>query len=354
MEHTYFITGFPGFIATRLVKELKKTYPCASFYLLVLKQEMNLANERIKMHSANIHLVEGDITQIDLGINKQKRDEIIQNVTHCVHLAALYDLTIPYSPAYACNVQGTEHVLKLVKECRQIKRFCYFSTAYVSGNEKGIVLENRLIKPESFRNHYEHTKYLAEQKVQSIKQDIPVTIIRPGIIVGDSITGETAKFDGPYFMMKFLKRLSYLPIPYIGKTESFIHLVPIDFIINASIFLMHDKRGISKTYHLLSPDSPSVQKAYSLICEELNGKRPSWYLPKNAAESVLSFPIISKWFGVPKEVLSYFSHEAYYDTSQLEEDLKGTGIEYPHFEKFIKPIVQYFNENAENLALKRY
>jgi thioester reductase-like protein len=354
LEHTYFITGFPGFIATRLLTGLRDKYPTASFYLLVLKREMELASKTINAHDDNIHLIEGDITQADLGIPQTKMDELKERVTHIIHLAALYDLTIPYTPAYACNVQGTEHIIQLVKKCKQMKRFCYFSTAYVSGNEKGTVVEDRLIKPASFRNHYEHTKYLAEQKVQAIKGHIPVTIIRPGIIVGDSQTGETAKFDGPYFMMKFLKRFAHLPVPYIGKTESRIHLVPVDFIINASIFLMHDIRGISKTYHLLSPNSPPVQEAYRLISQELNKKKPSWYLPRIAAESVLSISFISKWLGVPKEVLSYFTHEAHYDTYQLEHDLDGTDIEFPQFEQFIKPVVQYFKENADNQALKRY
>lgn len=183
---------------------------------------------------------------------------------------------------------------------------------------------------------------------------IPTTIIRPGIIVGDSITGETIKFDGPYFMMQFLNRLARLPIPNIGKSTSKIHLVPVDFIIKASVFLMHDPRGESKTYHMLSPDSPSIQEAYSLLCQELTGKKPSWTLSRMFAERLLSISILSKWLGVPYETLSYFSHDAQYDTTQLVRDLQGTEITCPPFKEYVGAIVQYYKNNASDYNLKRY
>lgn len=353
MRHFYFITGFPGFIATRLLDALRHEYPTSKFFLLVLKHEREIAKKKLE-GIENTYIIEGDITIKDLGISDILRHELTERITHCIHLAALYDLTVDYSPAYSCNVTGTEHVIDFVKQCKNIKRFCYYSTAYVSGNEKGKVSENQLIEPAGFRNFYEQTKYEAEKKVRLCFEEIPVTIIRPGIIVGDSRTGETIKFDGPYFMMQFLKRLSALPIPYIGRSSSKIHLVPVDFIVKASVFLMHDKRGESKTYHLLSPSSPSIHEAYTLICKALNGKKPSWYIPKSMAERLLSIRSVSRWLGVPPETLSYFSHEAEYDTSQLVRDLEGTEIACPPFGDYVQNIVRYYKENASNTSLKRY
>jgi thioester reductase-like protein len=354
MKHTYFITGYPGFIATELFHALYEQNPESKFYLMILEQEMENAKEKLTMKNENIHLIQGDITKANLGLSPEIRNELINSVTHCIHLAALYDLTIPYTPAYSCNVLGTEHVVQLMKECQLLERFCYFSTAYVSGNAKGKIYENQLITPASFRNHYEHTKFLAEQHVHALMNELPVTIIRPGIIVGDSLTGKTIKFDGPYFMMKFLKKIAIFPIPYIGKSRSFIHLVPIDFIRKATLFLLHDKGAESKTYHLICPDSPSVQEAYTSICRELNQKVPSWYLPRSLASYFLSFSLIAKWLGVPKEVLSYFSHDADYDTSQLSNDLKHSGIEFPQFKNYIKPVVKFFKENAANQSMNKY
>lgn len=354
LEHTYFITGFPGFIATKLLEALQHKYPSSQFYLLTLKQERKIAEQKLKGYGKNTVLLEGDITKEGLGLPDYIRSETAEKITHCIHLAALYDLTAAYSPSYSCNVLGTEHVIKFVKTCKNIKRFGYFSTAYVSGNEKGKIAESSLSEPAGFRNYYEQTKYEAERMVRMYMDELPITVFRPGIIVGDSRTGETIKFDGPYFMMQFLRRLSALPIPYIGRTISKIHLVPVDFIVNASVFLMHDKRGESKTYHLLSPSSPKIHDAYTLICKELNNKKPSWHLPRSIADRMLSISFISKWLGVPRETISYFSHKAEYDTSQLVEDLEGTGITCPPFEEYVPVLVRYYKENAADISLKRY
>ncbi|MFG6495186.1 SDR family oxidoreductase [Fictibacillus sp. UD] len=354
MKHSYFITGYPGFIASKLLKALQTEYPSSSFYLLILKQERQIAEKKLENHHENIRLIEGDITKENLGLSSTDIEHLANHITHCVHLAALYDLTIPYDPAYSCNVIGTKNVLSFVEKCKDLKRFCYYSTAYVSGNEQGEILENDFRKPQSFRNFYEQTKHEAESIVRASMYRIPTTIIRPGIIVGDSITGETIKFDGPYFMMQFLNRLARLPIPNIGKSTSKIHLVPVDFIIKASVFLMHDPRGESKTYHMLSPDSPSIQEAYSLLCQELTGKKPSWTLSRMFAERLLSITILSKWLGVPYETLSYFSHDAQYDTTQLVRDLQGTEITCPPFKEYVGAIVQYYKNNASDYNLKRY
>lgn len=354
MKHTYFITGYPGFIASKLLTALQKEFPASSFYLLVLEKELQLAEKKLGNQQNNIHLLKGDITKNDLGLSSIDINELSDHVTHCIHLAALYDLTIPYLPAYSCNVVGTGHVLSFVRKCKNIKRFCYYSTAYVSGNENGQILEKDLSKPKNFRNYYEQTKHEAEIIVRASLNEIPTTIIRPGIIVGDSETGETLKFDGPYFMMQFLKRLAKLPIPFIGKSNSKIHLVPVDFIVKASVYLMHHCRGESKTYHLLSPDSPSIQDAYTLLSQELTGKKPSWYLPRSVADRVLTFPFISRWLGVPQETLSYFSHEAEYDTSQLVQDLEGSGITCPTFDQYAGALVRFYKVNANDLSLKRY
>ncbi|MBH0173252.1 SDR family oxidoreductase [Fictibacillus sp. 23RED33] len=354
MNHTYFITGYPGFIASKLVDALQKKYPSSTFYLLILKHERELAERKLAPQFDNVFLIEGDITKQDLGLSSNTIVELYKRITHSVHLAALYDLTIAYEPAHLCNVIGTKNVLTFVSKCPNLKRFCYFSTAYVSGDEKGLILENDISMPNRFRNYYEQTKHEAEVLVRDMMDQLPITIIRPGIIVGDSKTGETLKFDGPYFMMQFIKRLAMFPIPYIGKTSSKIHLVPVDFIIEASLFLMHDRVGESKTYHVLSPDSPSIQKAYTLLCQELSGKKPSWTLNRRVAERCLSISYISKWLGVPLETLSYFSHDAIYDTSQLVKDLEGSGIVCRSFEEYVGSMVHYYKNNAKDKNLIRY
>ena len=107
---------------------------------------------------------------------------------------------------------GTSNVNDFVKSLPHLKRYMYFSTAYVAGRREGVILEKELIRPEEFKNYYEETKFEAELLVKNLIGEIPLTIIRPGIVKGHSITGETNKFDGPYFFLNMIDCLSFFPL----------------------------------------------------------------------------------------------------------------------------------------------
>src|SRR5205085_3351346 len=94
-------------------------------------------------------------------------------------------------------------------------RLHYISTCYVSGNLPRVFTEDDLECGQTFNNYYEETKYLAEIEVRSRMTRIPTTIYRPSVVVGDSTTGATQKFDGPYYVIQWLLRqpkLAVLPV----------------------------------------------------------------------------------------------------------------------------------------------
>ena len=95
-------------------------------------------------------------------------------------------------------------MLELCAACERLERLNYVSTAYVAGVRKGVVYEHELALGQAFKNHYESTKFQAEVWVRDAMDDVPTTIYRPAIVVGDSRTGETQKFDGPYYMLRVI------------------------------------------------------------------------------------------------------------------------------------------------------
>ena len=80
------------------------------------------------------------------------------------------------------------------------------STAYVAGDRTGSVYEHELVVGQGFKNHYESTKFQAELWVRQRMDEIPTTVYRPAIVVGDSQNGETEKFDGPYYVLRTISR----------------------------------------------------------------------------------------------------------------------------------------------------
>ncbi|MCF6095047.1 SDR family oxidoreductase [Microaerobacter geothermalis] len=355
MSNVYFFTGFPGFIASRLIQSIIDKNEDATFHLLVHPSQIRRAASKIHNltgeHSGKQEqfiLHSGDIRQENLGLEDPVIKSLRKSITYVFHLAAIYDLAVPKNMAYEVNVKGTHHVNLFVKQMDHLKRYVYFSTAYVSGNRTGRIMEEELDRNQSFKNHYESTKFEAEKLVQDLREEQPTTIIRPGIVIGDSKTGETAKFDGPYFIMRFFDRFRHFPIPYIGRGEVPINLVPVDYVIESTIYLAHSEKGVNKTYHLADPSPYKVREVYQWMCQELLNKSPIGLIPKSFVYGFLSIPFIRQWVKVEKETLDYFDCFAQYDTAQTEADLEGSGIHCPDLRDYISKIVSYYQEHRND------
>lgn len=282
----------------------------------------------------HFQLIPGDITKENLGMDARIQPILQQSVTHVFHLAAIYDLAVPIEIAYRVNIEGTKNVNNWVRSLENLERYIYFSTAYVAGKREGTLYEHELIRPHAFKKHYEETKYEAEVFVDELKKEILLTIIRPGIVKGHSKTGKTTKFDGPYFIFNMIDRLRFLPFfPKISNSNALVNLVPIDFIVNAVIYLSHAKVGEGKTYHLTDPNPYRVEDIYGMIVKEMLGKKLVGRLPLSLLRFSLAFSFIRKFLKVEKEVLDYFTWMGHFDCSEAQKDLQEAGISCPNLKE---------------------
>ncbi|EDL65111.1 SDR family oxidoreductase [Bacillus sp. SG-1] len=350
----YFMTGFPGFISSELIKETLKRHKNDVIYCLhlpIMKEKALVEAKRIEAEagtSQRIVLIEGDICQEGLGISASIKEKLMKEIDYVWHLAAIYDLSVSLKKAYMVNVIGTQNINQFCLELQTLKRYVYFSTAFVAGARGGKLLESELVKPECFHNHYEETKFEAECLVEGMKEQLPVTIFRPGIVKGKSDTGETCKFDGPYFIMNMFHRLSFSPIiPLIGDGESFVNIVPVEYVTDASIYLGHHPSGIGKTYHLTDPHPHKIKEVYSSILWEMRRKKPIGRIPQNLASSLLKFSPLRKYLRVEKEALDYFSWNGLFDCTVTLEDLKSTGIVCTDFLDTVGSMVEFYKRNCE-------
>jgi thioester reductase-like protein len=354
-KNVYFFTGFPGFIATQIIQEIIHHHPGAEFLLLVHPSQADRANRIIDSlvskgcgAYSQYRTLPGDITLPDLGLDEETQAQIKDHVQYLFHLAAIYDLAVLKDVAYQVNVLGTENITNWACGLPNLKRYVYFSTAYVSGNRTGRVYESELDKGQGFKNFYESTKFEAEKVVQAARSSVPTTIIRPGIVMGNSETGETVKFDGPYFIMRMLDRFAKLPIPYVGKGEARLNVVPVDYIVQATCYLSHDLIGEDKVYHLTDPSPYKARDVYRMICEALLDKRPSFTLPSSVVSAMLGVPAFRRWVQVEKEAVEYFDLKAEYDCSEALRDLAGSGIACPDFAEYIPRLVTYYKQHRDD------
>lgn len=352
-RESIFITGFPGFIAGRLLERLAK--PETQFFLLVQPQlveramnEIEEIAERRNTPLESFVIVEGDVTLPKLGISDADLETIQYETTDVFHLAAAYDLAVAKDLAFRVNLQGTRNVNDLVCSLKNLRRYNYVSTCYIAGRRLGEILETDLEHKAGFRNFYEETKYLAELEVEQLKSHLPVTIFRPSVVVGDSQTGETAKYDGIYHLIHYLRKApGLLRVLNVGNNDVKLNLVPVDFVVEAMAQLARDKNAVGKTIALADPAPLTTGELFDVIAKDMTGRKSEFSPPPRLAEWFLNTRISPVITGLPHHGVPYFFVSQTYDTSVSNELLKPHGIACPRFQNYVGNLLDFVEENPK-------
>lgn len=354
---TFFLTGFPGFLGSRLLPRLLRRSPGARAVCLVQPKFAALAKDRVRALEADdptlagrIELVPGDLTVPGLGLDDP--DALASATTEVWHLAAVYDLTVPRDLGMRVNVEGTRNVLRFAERCRGLRRHHYVSTCYVSGRWCGPYRETDLDVGQSFNNFYEETKFLAEVEVAQARDGgMPTTVYRPAIVVGDSRTGETQKFDGPYFLIQWLLRQprDLALVPYVGDpTMVRFNMVPSDFVVDAIEHLSGLEASLGRTYQLADPRPLTVDELLTEMVRATGRRGMRVRLPRRATTWALGhLDALERFVGIPAEAVEYFVHPAHYDTTNTDRDLAGSGIACPRVPDYLPALVRFHCEHRE-------
>ena len=349
-RESIFLTGFPGFIAERLVEKLAKSE--TQFFLLVQPQFVEKAMaaveeiaEATETPLESFSLLDGDITQPGLGISDADLETIQFETTDVYHLAAAYDLAVAKDIAYRVNLDGTKNVNDFVCSVKNLRRYNYVSTCYISGKRTGDILETDLEHNAGFRNNYEETKYLAEIEVERLKATLPVTIYRPSVVVGDSRTGETTKYDGIYYLIHYLRKAPILlRIMNVGNNNVRLNLVPVDFVVDAIAALAHDRDAVGKSIALADPDPLTTAALFDAIAKDLSGRKSEFALPPRFAEWFLNTRISPVITGLPHSGVPYFFVSQNYDTRVADQLLDGHDIKCPRFGDYVGNLLDFIDE----------
>jgi nucleoside-diphosphate-sugar epimerase len=339
-----FFTGFPGFLGSELLPRILRRGDDRALCLVQPKFRA-LAEERAKQLGVadRVTLVEGDLT---LPLEHVRAGDIRE----IYHFAAVYDLSVARDVGMQVNVTGTQRVLDLAERAPRLERLHYVSTCYVSGRHPGLFLEDELEKGQRFNNHYEETKQLAEIEVRKRMTRIPATIYRPSVVVGDSTTGATQKFDGPYFVMRWLMRQPRIAVlPVVGRPSHYrFNVVPRDFVIRAMDHLTSLKDNAGTTYALADPAPLTVDQTIDTIAEATGRKVVRVPLTKTIAKGALQYvPGVYRLMRIPPAAVDYFVHPTSYDTTNATRDLAPAGIRAPNLREYAPRLVEFVRAHPE-------
>jgi len=352
-HETVFLTGFPGFIAGRLVERLAREG--ARFLLLVqpafaerARAEVARICEETGAPPDAFRLMEGDITREDLGLSAPDLAEARAGATTVFHLAAVYDLAVRRDVALRVNVGGTRNVNDFARALPRLRRYHYVSTCYVAGRRTGRILESELAHEAGFRNYYEETKYLAELEVEALKGELPLTIHRPSVVCGDSRTGETAKYDGIYYLINYLRMSPRaLSLANIGNREVRLNVVPVDFVVEAMAALAADERATGETLQLADPEPLTTEELFDVISRNLSGRESLLTVPAPLVRTTLNLPLNERVTGLPRVGVPYFFLKQTYDTQRASALLAPHGVRCPRFPDYVSALIDFVERHPK-------
>src|SRR3954447_7667905 len=344
----HFVTGFPGFIGKKLVHALLDDDPDAQIVCLV---EPRMEEAARNAADKRVEILPGDITDRRLGLAPEDYQRLTAETTNVFHLAAIYNLAVPFDIAQQVNVDGTGHIVEFCQHCEKLERHNYVSTAYVAGTRKNVVYEHELIMGQWFKNHYESTKFQAEVWVRESMDKVPTAIYRPAIVVGDSATGQTQKFDGPYFMLRAIgvSMKRNMPIVKYGRAAAPFNVVPVDFVVNGLMAGSKDEKAIGETFHLVDPEPISAGEVFELLSELYAHKKPSYTLPARPVALALRAKPVKNFFqGIPAESIQYLNHPVRYDARRAGDLMERAGLRLPRFPEYAETMVNFFREHEDD------
>ena len=361
---SYFVTGGTGFIGRNLISLLLRRR--GKIYVLVRKNSMKKL-EKLKSGwgraGQRVVPVSGDLTKPFLGISPAKRKELRGKIDHVFHLAAIYDLMADAASQEAANIEGTRNAIRLAENVGA-KRFHHVSSIAAAGLYPGTFTEEMFDEATGLENPYFRTKHDSEGLVRQ-KCKVPWRIYRPGIVVGDSKTGEIDKIDGPYYFFKLIQKMRRaMPawMPMIGLEGSRLNIVPVDYVVKALDHISHLPRQDGKCFHLTDPKPLRSGEVLNLFADAAHAPQMSMrvdarlfnYIPAVVKQGLMMLPPVRRIYrevlkdlGMPPDVLKFINYPTKFDSRETQKLLRKNGITVPRLDDYAWRLWDYWERHLD-------
>jgi NAD(P)-dependent dehydrogenase (short-subunit alcohol dehydrogenase family) len=362
----YLVTGGTGFIGHNLIGELLQQKKSATIYVLVRK-ESKKKFDSIKKEWGNgarrVIPITGDLTRPLLGVPAKKRKELEGKIDHVFHLAAVYDLMASPESQIRVNVEGTQNVVNLAADIKA-KRFHHMSSIAAAGLYSGIFREDMFEEAHGLDNAYFRTKHDSENIVRR-ECPMPWRIYRPGIVVGHSETGVIDKIDGPYYFFKLIQKMrKMIPswMPTLGLEGGRINIVPVDYVVDATIYIAHKPKLDGQCFHLTDPKPKRIGEVLNLFARAAHAPQMTMridarifnYLPSSIMAGLRMLPPVRritrhvmKELGLPPDMMKFVNYPTKFDNRETEKALKGSGITVPRLDDYAWRLWDYWERHLD-------
>lgn len=344
-ERRVLITGAPSFVAIQLLWRILETEPHTQIHLIVRGDRIVRTEEylaRFPGHRARVHIHRGTTTDPFFGLHEDSFRLLSDEITDFYHLASMHHLGAAKQQVEEVNIRGTRQSLDAASALKKLERFHYYSTAFVCGSREGVILEDDLEQGQTFRNTFERTRFTAELDIRRAMKDLPISVYRASLVVGDSRTGEMAWLDGPWiFLQAIARNPDRLPTLLPSATQYPFNVVPVDFVAHAMHALSLRPDTIGKTFHLADPAPVSQASAFRLLWRHISEGPVKSTLGTKVRERLLRVGFIERYTKEGRPFLNELDNLAIFNTANTLKGLRGSNIQCPYFPDYVSRLVDF-------------
>jgi len=361
----YFVTGASGFIGKRLVRKLLERSDARVYFLVRNPSAERIASlrEYWGVGENRAVAVAGDLTCAGLAVSDDTVAALRGKVDHFFHLGAIYSLEADSAAEMTTNIEGTRNALGFAERI-QAGRFHHISSIAAAGLYEGVFREDMFEEAENLEHPYFASKHESEKVVRN-ECKLPWRVYRPGIVVGDSTTGEMDKIDGPYYFFKLIQKMRRaLPswMPAVGLEGGRINLVPVDFVVAALDHLAHAPGEDGHCFHLTDPHPRRVGDILNIFARAAHGPELTirinaallGLIPRTVLNSLMALtPIrrirkaVMKDLGLPEGILNFINYPTRFDSRDAERLLQPAGITVPALEDYAWRLWDYWERHLD-------
>jgi thioester reductase-like protein len=285
----------------------------------------NLFGRGASRYSRRVEALAGELTAPGLGLKPARRERLAQETATIVHSAASVSFALLLEEARAINLKGTERMLEFASAAQSaggLDRYTHISTAYVAGTHDGQFTEADLDVGQRFRNSYEQSKFEAEQLVRA-QPELPWTILRPSIVVGDRRSGWTSAFNVLYWPLRAFSCGLFKTVPAVPTAP--VDVVSVDYVADAIHELTRQPAALRQTYHLTAgADASTMDEIAQLASRYFRRPLPRVVPPGEFA--VLEGGLSAATLESSRVYFPYFSIGTTFDDAASRAQLRPAGI----------------------------
>lgn len=351
-ERAILLTGFPANeLARRVLPRLLELESDARVTALVPERFVDRAEEWLSALPASQRLrtdvLVGDVASIDLGLSGREYLELAARVQLVHHCAAVTYSGAPFAMAERVNVGGTAEVLELCRNAQKLDRVVHWSSISATWDRQGVVREDDLVEPRS--NDIARTRYRAEKLIEKARAQLPVTLLRTAMLVGDSRTGRLARIEGAHLLISALLNAPRdVPVFRPAQAHALLQVVPIDYAVEAGLAIAGAEDTVGRTYHVIDPAAPTLDEALSAIAELLGKPPPRGGFPPALTQAMLRIPVVDRIVHAQRALIDELGREVGYDDQNARAVLARSGVSCPPFASYVSKLVAHVERERKS------